>query len=141
MIDRDLPIDSIFLNSCYNSFCLLSAVKYLRHRRRQLLPLYSLYDSDARTGICCNHLMWVVVVIELFILLHLLCSKLNVLFSFEKRKILWALILFKTSTVRLYRWVSTYESVIDSFSTSGIRWIRQPLRHVVILFIRFSLGV
>ena len=77
MIDRDLPINSIFLNSCYNSFCLLSAVKYLRHRRRQLLPLYSLYDSDAKTGICCNHLMWVVVVIELFILLHLLCSKLN----------------------------------------------------------------
>ena len=81
---RVLPIDSIFLNSCYNSFCLLSAVKYLRHRRRQLFPLYSLYDSDAKTGICCNHLMWVVVVIELFILLRYYV--LNWIFCFSLRR-------------------------------------------------------
>ena len=123
MIDLNLPIDSIFLNLCQNSFCLLSTVKYLRHRRRQLLPLYSLYDSDAKTGICCNHLMWVVVVIELFF--YFTYYVLNWIFCFSCRREIICEHWYYPKRMPSVFFVECLLTNPSSVSIRGIRW-RNP---------------
>ena len=106
-------------NSCCNR--LLFTVEHLHHRQWQLLPLYSSYVSNIMTNICYNQLLWVAMV-RPFHFNSFYYDILNLIFGFrfwnylEKRNFLWTLVLFRMNTIRLWRWVSTYKSVINSLS-------------------------